>query len=112
MGVAICPVSVNVSRIDICSLDVAGFFKHLLEKYNLPTSAIHIEITESAYIDNPEMMIGVVKNLREVGLCVEMDDFGSGYSSLNMLKDMPVDVVKIDMKFLSRTEGTREETPS
>jgi diguanylate cyclase (GGDEF)-like protein/PAS domain S-box-containing protein len=104
MGIGICPISVNVSRTDICSMNVAEHFKYLVDKYSLPTSSIHIEITESAYIDNPSLLIGAVRHLRDAGFCVEMDDFGSGYSSLNTLKDVPVDMLKLDMKFIE-SEG-------
>ena len=99
-GIEIVPVSINVSRIDICSLRLAEFLRKLVEKYALPTNAIRVEITESAYIDNPAQLIGAVSKLREAGFSVEMDDFGSGYSSLNTLKDVPVDMLKLDMKFV------------
>lgn len=95
------PVSVNISRRDIYNTDVTGRFKSLLEKYSLSPENIRLEITESAYMENPQQLISVVKELQEVGFCVEMDDFGSGYSSLNTLKEVPVDVLKLDMKFIS-----------
>lgn len=104
MGIGICPISVNVSRTDICSMNVAEHFTYLVDKYSLPTSAIHIEITESTYVDNPSLLISSVRHLRDAGFCVEMDDFGSGYSSLNTLKDVPVDLLKLDMKFIE-SEG-------
>ena len=107
MGIGICPISINVSRTDICSMNVSGHLTRLLEKYDLPTSAIHVEITESAYIDNPAQLIDAVRRLREAGFCVEMDDFGSGYSSLNTLKDVPVDLLKLDMKFIE-SEGQED----
>lgn len=99
-GRKIVPISVNVSRTDICSLRLAEFFSRLVDKYDLPTWAIRIEITESAYMDNPAQLINSVDKLREAGFSVEMDDFGSGYSSLNTLKDVPVDMLKLDMKFI------------
>lgn len=100
-GHAIVPISVNVSRIDIATLKLTTFFKGLLKKYDLPTNAIRIEITESAYMDTPELLIDTVRSLREAGFNVEIDDFGSGFSSLNTLKDVPVDMLKLDMKFIS-----------
>lgn len=106
-GHEIVPVSVNVSRIDICSLRLAEYFRKLVEKYDLPTNAIRVEITESAYIDNPAQLIGAVSKLREAGFSVEMDDFGSGYSSLNTLKDVPVDMLKLDMKFVEEGSESR-----
>ena len=94
------PISVNVSRIDIYSLRLTEHFKNLLEKYDLDPEMLRIEITESAYIDSPSHLINSVERLRDAGYCVEMDDFGSGYSSLNTLKDVPFDMLKLDMKFI------------
>lgn len=99
-GYDVVPISVNVSRIDIYSLRLTEHFESLMNKYDLDPSYIRIEITESAYIDSPAHLINSVKKLREAGYCVEMDDFGSGYSSLNTLKDVPFDMLKLDMKFI------------
>lgn len=99
-GITPVPISVNVSRIDILSTDIVEYFKDLLLKYDLPKEILHIEITESAYAENSNLIGDTVKKLREEGFMVLMDDFGSGYSSLNMLKSMTVDVIKIDAKFL------------
>lgn len=63
-------------------------------------NGLHLEITESAYTENPKQIIDTVSRLRKVGFIVEMDDFGSGYSSLNMLNEMPIDILKLDMKFM------------
>ena len=93
-------VSVNVSRADIYHADLVGILVHTVKKYGLPPSRLHLEITESAYTENPKQIIDTVNNLREQGFVIEMDDFGSGYSSLNMLNDMPIDVLKLDMKFI------------
>ncbi len=93
------PVSVNVSQIDIFTIDVPAFFEELLTKYRLPVDVIKIEITESAYVDN-ESVISAVQKLREKGFLVLMDDFGSGYSSLNMLRNISVDILKLDAQFL------------
>lgn len=94
------PVSVNVSRADIYNADIAKTLTKLVEKYNLPPSRLHLEITESAYTENPDQIIETVRLLRELGFIIEMDDFGSGYSSLNMLNKMPLDILKLDMKFI------------
>ena len=83
------PVSVNVSRADIYNADLTAVLMGLLQKYELPPASLHLEITESAYTENPRQIIEV-----------EMDDFGNGYSSLHMLHEMPVDVLKLDMKFI------------
>lgn len=98
------PVSVNVSRVDIYTIDVVECFCNLVTKYNLDPSLLEIEITESAYAEQYDIFTGVIENLRSAGFLVFMDDFGSGYSSLNMLNDVKVDVLKIDMKFLKMYE--------
>lgn len=93
-------VSVNVSRADIYNEDLADTLVKIIEKYDLNPSRLHLEITESAYTENPKQIIDTVTTLRELGFAIEMDDFGSGYSSLNMLNDMPIDILKLDMKFI------------
>ncbi len=102
------PVSINVSRIDIYSMDVPGFLLGLLEKYQLPSDLLKVEITESTYVENNDKVIRTVKQLRDAKLWVMMDDFGSGYSSLNMLRSVAVDVLKLDMRFLE-IKDTEEE---
>ena len=94
------PVSVNVSQIDIFSIDVPDFFAALLEKYRLPARLIKIEITESAYVEDTAAVRETVRRLRSLGFLVLMDDFGSGYSSLNMLRSLNVDIIKLDAQFL------------
>ncbi len=103
-GEKVIPVSVNVSRMNFYNLDLLEFLLGLLEKYELEPWMLKLEITESAYTDNPHQLISVVKVFREEGFPVLMDDFGSGYSSLNMLKNLPVDVLKIDMAFVRELE--------
>ncbi|MEA4853941.1 MAG: EAL domain-containing protein [Christensenella sp.] len=98
-------VSVNISRINIYDDTLCDRLKALVEKYRLPPSYLKLEITESAYMENPTQLINVVKRLQAMGFTIEMDDFGSGYSSLNTLKDVPVDVLKLDIKFLSQGEN-------
>ena len=75
----------------------------LVSSYRIDPAKLHLEITESAVMNNAQDNISVLKQLREAGFIVEMDDFGSGYSSLNMLKEIPLDVLKIDMVFLQET---------
>ena len=94
------PVSVNVSRADIYNVDLPEILTETVQKYGLPPSRLHLEITESAYTENPSQIIEVAGRLRELGFIIEMDDFGSGYSSLNMLNKMPIDILKLDMKFI------------
>ena len=97
------PVSVNVSRSDVYQADLDEILVKTVQRHNLPFSRLHLEITESAYTEDPKQIIDTVVRLRELGFVIEMDDFGSGYSSLNMLNEMPIDVLKLDMKFV-RTE--------
>lgn len=94
------PVSVNVSRADIFNSDLADILQGIVKKYGLDPSRLHLEITESAYTETPSQIIETVAHLRELGFVIEMDDFGSGYSSLNMLNNMPIDILKLDMKFI------------
>ncbi len=93
-------VSVNVSRADIYNADIADILMKIVQKYDLPPSRLHLEITESAYTENPDQIIDTVSRLRKRGFIIEMDDFGSGYSSLNMLNKMPIDILKLDMEFI------------
>lgn len=104
-GTPVMPISVNVSRVDLYSPTIIQDFTDLLERYRLPPRLLELELTESAYVENPKHIIEITKQLQKLGFPILMDDFGSGYSSLNMLKDMPVDILKIDLKFLSYDEG-------
>ena len=104
------PISINVSRIDIFEMDVPKYIFSLLEKYQIPEYLIKIEITESAYTENNNRISHAVNTLRNRGLVVMMDDFGCGYSSLNMLKNIPVDVLKLDMRFLQFKEEERQKS--
>lgn len=101
------PVSVNISRFDIDSLDLPTVFSNLLEKYQIPVSFLNLEITESAYVESPEQLLDTVRRLQTLGFTIEMDDFGSGYSSLNSLKDVPVDILKLDLRFLQSENSDR-----
>lgn len=93
-------LSVNVSRADLYQVGIAEILLGIVEKHGLSTDRLHLEITESAYTESPNQIIETVRRLRELGFVIEMDDFGSGYSSLNMLDQMPLDVLKLDMKFI------------
>jgi EAL domain-containing protein (putative c-di-GMP-specific phosphodiesterase class I) len=73
----------------------------LIQTYKLTADQLHIEITETAYVENPGFLISTTEKLRSLGFQVEMDDFGSGYSSLHMLKEVPVDRIKLDLHFLT-----------
>lgn len=99
-GLATVPVSVNVSRVEFYNPTLCDDIRDIAKRHNISPDLLKIEITESAYADNPVQVMDAVKKLHAYGFSVLMDDFGSGYSSLNMLKDLPIDVLKIDMRFL------------
>ena len=94
------PVSVNISRIDIYDPHLEEELLEITSSCGLKPSEYLLEITESAYTDNSDQIISTVERLRKDGFCVEMDDFGSGYSSLNMLSALPIDALKLDMCFI------------
>ena len=94
------PVSVNVSRIDMLDPDLTDTFCCLVKENGLDFSDLHLEITESAYTQDSGYIIDIVSGLREKGFKIEMDDFGSGYSSLNMIIKLPIDMLKLDMGFI------------
>ena len=102
-------VSVNLSRRDVVNPTFLPFLVDLFEQYQLPHGSVHLEITESAYMEDPDVIISSVRALQENGFVVEIDDFGSGYSSLNILKDLSVDCLKLDMKFLSGESSKRKQ---
>lgn len=99
------PISVNISRRDSYNPHLCEIIENLVQKYDIPHRLLRLEITESAYMENAEQLIGTVEKLRKAGFAVEMDDFGSGYSSLNTLKEVPVDMLKLDMRFLEDSAG-------
>jgi EAL domain-containing protein (putative c-di-GMP-specific phosphodiesterase class I) len=103
------PVSVNVSRVDVFDPDLADYLTTTLEENGLTPKDIHLEITETAYTDSVTTIIEVVEELRRRGFKVEMDDFGKGYSSLNMLSNLPIDALKLDMAFIKDIAVNRKE---
>jgi EAL domain-containing protein (putative c-di-GMP-specific phosphodiesterase class I) len=98
------PISVNVSRLDFYAMDVPEFFGNLVKKYRLDPKYIEIEITENSYVEDAEVIKRAENDFKHNGFSVLIDDFGSGYSSLNMLKDIHADILKLDMKFLDLNE--------
>ena len=98
-------ISVNISPKDFLYVDVYQTFVDLIKKYGISPKNLKLEITESAILLNLEALLVLINKLRAFGFQIEMDDFGSGYSSLNMLKDIPFDILKIDMAFLQATEN-------
>ncbi len=97
-------ISVNISPRDFYFLNIYQIFTELIEKYSIDPKYLKLEITETAVVMDFERQLDLISRLRKTGFVVEMDDFGSGYSSLNMLKDIHVDVLKIDMAFLKKAE--------
>lgn len=97
-------ISVNISPKDFYFMDVFAEIDKLVNEFKINPNRLRIEITETVMMTDAESRMAMLKRFRENGYIVEMDDFGSGYSSLNQLKDMPLDVLKIDMKFLSKAE--------
>ena len=98
------PVSVNVSRIDIFDPEFLSKIERVLKDNDLTPNDLYLEITESAYADNAGKLTDITNTLRDMGFSIEMDDFGSGYSSLNMITSIPIDVLKLDMKFVRNME--------
>lgn len=94
------PISVNVSRKDIYKPNLPQILVDTVHRHGLEPRHLHLEITESAYVENPDQMLKTVEDIKAAGFTIEMDDFGSGYSSLNMLASMPIDILKLDMKFV------------
>lgn len=100
-------VSINVSRIDLFASDMLDVLNGLIEKYDIEKKQIILEITESAYMERPQEVILLTEKLKANGYALSMDDFGSGYSSLGLLKEMPVSHLKIDMSFMDGLESSR-----
>ena len=105
------PVSLNFSRLDFELCDIVGYLCEMVEKYDVPKEFIDIEITESALTVQQDFLPNAIKALRNYGYKIWLDDFGSGYSSLNVLKDYQFDVLKIDMKFLSGFKDNKKTRP-
>lgn len=102
MGEAYVPISTNISQVDVGMQDLVGTICRIVEHYGLSPSDLHLEVTESAYTREPSGLVQMVGQLRALGYRIEMDDFGSGCSSLNMLALLPLDVLKLDMRFLQQ----------
>lgn len=100
------PVSVNISRYDLFSPDLVATINRLIKRYRLPVDLLRLEITESAFAQSADQLIAVAGQLIADGFTVEIDDFGSGYSSLNALKDVPANIIKLDMRFLEGSRNT------
>ena len=109
LGISI-PVSVNISRVDMYDPELTDKLLDIVRTNRLGFNELILEITESAYTENSELIVEKVKKLRELGFKIEMDDFGSGYSSLSMLSYMPIDALKLDMQFVRNAFRQRKDT--
>ena len=103
------PVSVNLSRVDVFDPNLMEILDGIIARHELQAGDIKLEVTESAYTENAEQLIQVIEELRAKGYEIEMDDFGSGYSSLNMLSSMPIDVLKMDIAFIRNIERNEKD---
>jgi len=99
------PVSVNISRYDVFCDDLIDTVINIVRRYNIPVDLLRLEITESAFSKSTDQIIKVVSEFISLGFTVEIDDFGSGYSSLNTLKDVLAQVIKLDMRFLENSDN-------
>lgn len=100
-GKKIVPISVNVSRVHLKDPDFLKIVNGIISKYRIPSDLIEFELTESVFLENQNAAIQTMDELKKLGYLVSIDDFGSGFSSLNLLKNLPVDILKIDKEFLS-----------
>lgn len=104
------PISVNMSRISLYNPNVTSMIMKLIKKYDIEPELLELEVTESAYMSSPKLMKHTISTLRDAGFTILMDDFGSGYSSLNTLREIDVDILKVDMKFLpDGNDNTKSE---
>lgn len=101
-------ISVNQSRLHLNNDDYIWRVREIVDKYEIPYEYIELELTESVFTDNADLMLKVMQKLHDIGFKLSIDDFGSGYSSLNMLKDIPADVVKIDREFFNGTVNSQK----
>ena len=98
------PVSVNLSRVGFYNPKLCEHLYKTAQKYRLPLDLLELEVTETAYASDSRTIHSHIRQLRRMGFKILMDDFGSGYSSLNMLKEAPVDQIQLDMRFLSEPD--------
>ena len=101
------PISVNVSRVHLNRMRIVEYVKELQEEFHVPCSLVEFELTESIYLEDTERALELIRSLHKMGFKISMDDFGSGYSSLNLLSKLPIDIIKLDKVFLK--EGEMQE---
>ncbi len=106
-GKQVQPVSVNMSRVSMYNPETIPYLEELIRKYQIPIELLNLELTESAYMEDPEEMQKSLKQLQKIGFKIMMDDFGSGYSSLNALVEINFNYLKLDRKFLESIESDK-----
>lgn len=107
-GKPVIPVSFNLSRADFSHPSLAETVENIADKYSIPHELLHIEVTESAYTDNMKVFLDTVQKLHNKGFRIELDDFGAGYSSLTVLSELDIDILKLDMYF-ARNMGSPKQ---
>lgn len=109
LGISV-PVSVNLSRAEMYDPELVDTMEQIVSDNGISTGDLYLEITESAYVSDSDSIVNRVKILREHGFIIEMDDFGSGYSSLNMISELPLDALKLDMMFIRTAFEKKNDT--
>lgn len=105
-GLPVVPISMNISSVHLKEGEFLDYIEYLFDKYPIPSQYVEFELTESIYIENLEKALELIHGLRERGIKISMDDFGSGYSSLNLLNNLPIDILKLDKIFLNGDDLT------
>lgn len=108
-GVPIVPISMNISRTHLVSDEIFHYIKDLFDKYQIPPGLVEFELTENIYMENIDSTLTLINDLRNMGIRISMDDFGSGYSSLNVLNNLPIDVLKLDRVFMTNTLNNNQQ---
>lgn len=108
-GKKVVPISMNVSRQHLKDLDIIEYVKELMDKYQIPPKYLEFELTETVCMEDTNMVMEFIEEFHNMGILVSMDDFGSGYSSLNLLSELPVDVIKLDRCFLHSAVVQKKE---
>lgn len=109
-GIKLFPISVNLSRRDFEISDIADWIINIVSRYSIDPKLIHLEVTESAFIDNPNLIISCISELHDFGFVIELDDFGTGYSSLTTLSELDVDILKIDKSILDNDKDAKRKS--
>lgn len=108
-GAPLVPISFNLSRVDFEDPNLVQIIQRTADRYSIPHELVHMEVTESAYTENMEPFLFAIEKLRKLGFCIELDDFGSGYSSLSVLNDLDMDVLKLDMSLVRNLDSEKQK---